>query len=164
MNRAIRRSVRIALFLTMSACTAPAPPSAVATVADSVRGTWRIAPFPGAPGSDTIPHPFGIAPVGYLVYDATGHVFWQVLRRSAMDSLRLARQRQMPDSIMMRLSQGFSAQFGTYTVDAEKRTVTHHYEGELPPWGGSFEVATPFRLSGDSLFLGVSGWRFLRVR
>lgn len=166
MKQLLHRSVGVALFSVMGACRASDAPSVVPTVADSLQGTWRVAPFPTPPDSDLArsPSPFGRAPVGYLVYDATGHVFWQVMRRSAMDSLIVARRRQMPDSIVFRLSKGFSAQFGTYSVDAEKRTVTHHYEGELLPWGGSFEVATPFRLNGDSLFIGVSAWQFVRVK
>lgn len=171
MNRAIRSSVRIALVmlnstLLLSACTAPKAPVVVIPVADSLRGTWRVAPFSIAPEVDTasVHLPFGVAPVGYLVYDATGHVFWQVFRRSAMDSLKLGRMRHAADSTMMRLSQGYAAQFGTYDIDAVQRTVTHHIEGELPPWSGGFEVATPFRLNGDSLFIGVSGWRFVRVK
>ncbi|MEO7998508.1 MAG: lipocalin-like domain-containing protein [Gemmatimonadaceae bacterium] len=156
----------MALLPVMIACNTAKAPVAPVPVVDSLRGTWRIAAFEIAPDADTTQHPlpFGVSPVGYLVYDATGHVFWQVYRRSAMDSLMIGRQRHLPDSMLMRLSRGFSAQFGTYSVDAQKRTVTHHHEGELPPWGESFEVATPFRLAGDSLFIGASDWRFVRVK
>ncbi|MEP6832607.1 MAG: lipocalin-like domain-containing protein [Gemmatimonas sp.] len=142
-------------------------PQPLATVSDSLRGTWRVVPSRGVPGSDTIKYRYGFAPVGYLVYDATGHVFWQILRKSAMDSLRIGRERHVPDSILMRLSEGFLAQFGTYEVDANLRTVTHHYEGEIPPWRRGYEVATPFLLKADSLFIGpdsLTSLRFVRVR
>ncbi|MBC8090070.1 MAG: lipocalin-like domain-containing protein [Phycisphaerae bacterium] len=142
-------------------------PTAAATAADSVRGTWRLLPYPTCPGSDSIAPPFGRTPVGYLVYEATGHVFWQVMRRSAMDSLQSGMRRGVPDTTLYRLSRAFSAQFGTYSVDINQRTVTHQYEGESVPWGTSFEVATPFRLSADSLFIGrdtLTWLRFIRVR
>lgn len=84
-----------------------------------------------------------------------------------MDSLQVGRRRHVPDSILMRLSDGFTAQFGTYVVDVSLHTVTHHYEGEMPPAQSSFEVATPFRLKADSLFVGpdsLTHLRFVRVR
>lgn len=110
---------------------------------------------------------FGRVPIGYLVYDATGHIFWQVVRKSAMDSLQLGVTRGAPDSVLYRLSKGFNAEFGTYTVDMTERTVTHHYEGGSAPWGKTYEVATPFRLAADSLFIGrdtLTWLRFIKVR
>ena len=150
-----------------AACTGKPAPVAVVSVTDSLRGTWRVVPSRAVPGSDTVKYRYGFAPVGYLVYDPTGHVFWQILRKSAMDSLQLGRERKVPDSIITRLYEGFSAQFGTYTVDAAQRTVTHHYEGEIPPWRRGYEVATPFRLKADSLFIGGdtnTSMRFVRVK
>lgn len=166
----IQRATRYGLTLLLcssAACTTKPASETVATVADSLQGTWRVVPARAVPGSDTIKYRYGFAPVGYLVYDRTGHVFWQILRKSAMDSLKLGRSRHVPDSILMRLSEGYSAQFGTYTVDANLRTVTHHYEGEIPPYGGGYEVATPFRLKADSLFIGGdsnTNMRLVRVR
>lgn len=153
--------------MLLTACAPAAPPDATRTVSDSLRGTWRVARFPAFPGSDTVRYPFGAVPVGYLVYDETGHVFWQILGTSAMDSLETGVQRGAPDSVLLRLSRGFRAQFGTYTIQAGDRTVTHRYEGENIPYRGSFEVATPFELKADSLFIGADSlmrWRFVRVR
>ena len=109
----------------------------------------------------------GSKPRGYLVYDATGHVFLQVQDAGA-DSLRQRSWQQAPDSILTRLLSGFRAYFGTYAVDSSALMVTHRIEGEFLPQGrGTVEVATPFRLLGDSLTLGADSleqWHFVRVR
>ena len=104
---------------------------------------------------------------GYLVYDPTGHVFAQLARRGAADSLSLRRWYELPDSLLRNLVGGFRAYFGTYQVDIAARMVTHRIEGEFLPRRGQDEVATPFRLSADTLTLGADSterWIFVRVR
>lgn len=158
------------LWGSLATGCAPAPadaPLPVGTAADSLRATWRLLPYPRFAGADSVRPPFGKMPAGYLVYDATGHMFWQVVNRKMMDSLELGLRRGVPDSVLLRLSKGFNGQFGTYTVDVNERTVTHQYEGGSAPWGRSVEVATPFRLSADSLFIGrdtLTWLRFIKVR
>ena len=59
-----------------------------------------------------------------------------------------------------------AAFFGTYRVDYTTGTVVHQIEGEIPPNLGNTEIATPFRVRGDSLHLGRDSsvhWVFLRV-
>jgi len=60
-----------------------------------------------------------------------------------------------------------AAYFGTYQADYANGRVVHRIEGEIPPNLGTTEVATPFRLYGDSLQLGRDSsthWVFVRVR
>jgi hypothetical protein len=143
-----------------STVTEQAPPA-------SLVGTWRIVRHSSPAGLDSMSLPLGSKPRGYLVYDATGHVFLQVQDVGA-DSLRQRSWREAPDSILTRLLTGFRAYFGTYTVDSSALMVTHRIEGEFLPQGrGTMEVATPFRLRGDSLTLGADSleqWHFVRVR
>ena len=59
------------------------------------------------------------------------------------------------------------AYFGTYSVDSAAQLVTQRIEGELLSRLGSVEVATPYRLHGDSLILGTDSleqWIFVRVQ
>ena len=133
----------------------------------SLVGTWRIVRHSAPAGSDSTSLQLGSKPRGYLVYDAKGHVFLQVQDAGA-DSLRQRPWREAPDSVLTRLLSGFRAYFGTYTVDSSALMVTHRIEGEFLPEGrGTVEVATPFRLHGDSLTLGADSleqWHFVRVR
>ena len=84
-----------------------------------------------------------------------------------MDSLRSRRWSEIPDTVPKQLLQGTVALFGTYRVDSLNRLVTHFIEGEIPPGAGSFEIATPFRITADSLILGgdsMPSWVFVKVR
>ena len=140
----------------------------VPTAIDSLIGTWRVAghTLPAA-RDNSLAFPFGTRPRGYLVYDATGHVFFQVQRTGVADSLRNRPWRDAPDSVLKEVLEGFQAYFGTYAVDASARIVTHRIEGEFLPRLGQTELATPFRFRPDSLILGTDSlerWIFVRVR
>lgn len=168
------RNPRVSGFLALvfpiviaTSCTPAAPARASHRAGDELAGTWRVVQFVEHAPADTVPvFPFGHDPNGYLVYDGTGHVFFQVVRPGAVDSLRTGLERGAPAADVLRLMEGYAAFFGTYVVDTLARTVTHHPEGELPIRRGQYEVATPFRVNGDSLVLGVDNvraWRFVRV-
>lgn len=151
-----------ALFLQTACSTAEDRPTP-AVVADTLVGTWRAVAH-RQPNSDSL----GSNPVrGYLVYDATGHVFVQVMQRSTADSLSIRRWSDVPDTILRNMVRGFRAYFGTYQVDRAAQLVTHHIEGEFLPGAGQSEVATPYQLRGDTLILGTDSserWMFVRIR
>jgi hypothetical protein len=138
--------------------------------ADSVVGTWRVERFSQRQARDsTRIFPFGLSPLGYLVYDNTGHVFFQVMSAGGMDTLRQLRSQDAPDSILRRFFRGTIAYsfWGTYRVDPGNRVVTHFLEAEFPPKGGSVEISTPYRFAADTLVLGVDSlqsWVLLRVK
>jgi len=152
------------LASTIACAKAPTPES---QSNGSLVGTWRIIRHSPPAGADTAAAlSFGSRPRGYLVYDATGHVFLQLQDAVAADSVG-SRWREAPDSVLKTLLHGFQAYFGTYRVDSVAQLVTHRLEGELLPRFGAVEVATPFRLWGDSLILGADSlerWLFVRVR
>jgi hypothetical protein len=160
-----RPSAVLLALATITACTESAPPEH--SRAGSLVGTWRIVRHTPAMGTDTSASlQFGSRPRGYLVYDATGHVFLQVQDAVLADSVR-SRWRVAPDSTLGTIIRGFQAYFGTYAVDSTALLVTHRIEGELLPRPGVVETATPFRLRGDSLVLGADSlerWYFVRVR
>lgn len=64
----------------------------------------------------------------------------------------------------------YDAYFGSYTVDAARRTVVHHVHGELRPYGVGTRYERRYELRGDELWLtpGEPGlhWRAVwrRVR
>ena len=135
---------------------------------ESLVGTWRAADFvnPGATDSARR-HPLGRPPRGYLVYDTTGHVFFQMVNGLAALPEARGRWSQADSATLRAMLGGASAYFGTYRADYIVGSVVHRIEGEIPPNLGTSEVATPFRVSGDSLQLGRDSsihWVFLRVR
>lgn len=67
----------------------------------------------------------------------------------------------------MRAVRDATAYFGTYRADYSAGRVVHHIEAEIPPNAGETEVATPFRVRGDTLTLGpdsATHWTFIRVK
>jgi len=84
---------------------------------------------------------FGEKPIGYFIYDATGHLSIQVMENPAKNDA--------PTSF------GY---FGTYTVDSAKGIVIHHVEGALGAntrrYIGKDELRH-FRIEGDHLIIEI---------
>jgi hypothetical protein len=156
--------ITVAAFISAGGCAPATDRQVPMVVDDSLVGTWRVIAHLQPVGSDSLAsHPVR----GYLVYDQTGHVFVQVIRRDTADSLSVRRWFEVPDSMLKNMVDGFRAYFGTYHVDDSARMVTHRIEGEFLPRRGLAEVATPFDLRGDTLMLGADSserWTFVRVR
>jgi hypothetical protein len=138
-----------------------------ASEAASIVGTWRALEyvFPGARDSAS-KYPYGRPPKAYLVYDNTGRVFFQAVRGQNVGDRR-TRWHEADSSSLVRILSDADAYFGTYRVDHQRRTVTHRIEAEIPPSSSTIEIATHFRLNGDTLVIGRDSslhWIFVRAR
>jgi hypothetical protein len=87
-------------------------------------GTWRLVSIQGDSG--TINR--GRSPTGYIYYDATGHMGVQIQpdRKRASWRGRTPTAEEALDA-----ARGYTAYFGTWSVDEKAGTVTHHREGAL---------------------------------
>ena len=95
----------------------------------------------------TVIKEFGDNPLGYFIYDGTGHLAIQVMENPAKKDPAVS-----------------FAYFGTYKVDAEKGILVHHVEGAVEGDGsagpkvrqyiGKAELR-PFRLEGDPLIIEI---------
>jgi hypothetical protein len=157
----------VAIVMISGCSGSNSPPSAFASERPLV-GTWRVAAYVNPAARDSAgAFPLGRSPLGYLVYDRTGHVFFHVVSGVAAQPGARGRWQSADSAALGRLLSDAAAYFGTYTADYSRGTVVHHIEGETPPNIGTTEVATPFRVNGDTLILGrdsVRHWRFMRVR
>lgn len=89
-------------------------------------GTWRLVSF--SSDSQTMANR-GAHPVGLIIYDATGHMAVQIQpdrRRASWPQRSLPTPQQALDAVV-----GYTAYFGTYTIDEKAGTVTHHRQGAL---------------------------------
>ena len=131
-------------------------------------GTWRALEYMNPGEADSAhKYPFGRPPRGYLVYDATGHVFFQAVRGLTASAEARGRWEHADSFALRELLSDAAAYFGTYRVLAGGNTVVHRIEGEIPPNLGTTEIATPYRVNGDTLVLGRDSsvqWIFTRVR
>jgi hypothetical protein len=110
-------------------------------------GTWQLISITSAGQKDSNR---GSHPTGLIYYDSTGHMAVQIMP----DRLRpkYAGTDPTPEEAKAAIT-GYTAYFGTYTIDEEARTVTHHRMGNVNPGGlGDFVRRYEFA-PGDRLIL-----------
>ena len=148
------------LCLACAAATAaekPSPPAktvAAARKPSPLVGTWKLVSIDerDADGKPVTPLDYGPAPIGIIMYDASGHMSAQAMRR---DRPRLDTEdvHRVPAEQAKQAFAGYNGYFGTYTVDERAGTVVHHVEGALTPnWVGN-DQRRRFTLTGDKLVL-----------
>ena len=121
-----------------------------APLASSLIGTWRLVSFESRLPSGDIRYPMSREVVGRLNYDAAGNVSTHL-----MDPTRpvfVSGDRATGTDLEVRAAfVGYLGYFGTYTVDAERGTVTHRIDGaSFPNWVGGSQLRR-FRLDGERL-------------
>jgi putative RNA 2'-phosphotransferase len=115
-------------------------------------GAWRLVSFEELQPGGGVVHPYGERPAGLLVYEATGRMAVQVMRRDrkALSSNELE---SVPPEELKQAVEGFTAFFGTYEIDEQERVIIHRVEGHLLPNSVGKDLRRRFELSGDRLIL-----------
>jgi catechol 1,2-dioxygenase len=140
------RSAAIAAAILAVAIARPAPS------APGLVGTWQLVSRTDRDPSGRVLSAAGLgeAPIGYLIYDAAGHVSAQLAARDrtglVCDSTGLS-----PDPNNNANISGYSAYFGRYEINASAGTVTHILEGTLSPADAGKRLWRRFRIVGDTL-------------
>lgn len=119
-------------------------------------GTWRLISRVVALEDGAAVHDPGLGktPAGYLIYDSSGHVAGQLMRLDRPMAIDCGTS----DSASSNNSQsvnGYDAYFGTYTIDEDSHTVTHHLEGALAAADLGKNLVREFHVSGDKLIIIV---------
>ena len=86
------------------------------------------------------------------MYDVHGHMSCHVAPDRATTR---AGKEATPDEAKAALA-GYIAYFGTYSVDEQARTVTHHREGSVQP-GDKGDLVRGYEFVGDRLILRPVG-------
>jgi Lipocalin-like domain len=92
----------------------------------------------------------GATPVGYLIYDAAGHVAAQLAARDRPAGICDT----MPGPIEANNNAtigGYTAYFGRYQIDTVAGVVTHDLEGALAPRDVGRRLTRRFQVRGDTL-------------
>jgi ketosteroid isomerase-like protein len=105
-------------------------------------GSWKEVSSEESLPDGTVLH---LDEVGLATYDASGHMSGQAMRRSE------PKQQVPSDSIYQ--SNGYDAYFGTFTVDEDKHTVTHHVEGSVARELVGKDLVRSFKFEGQQLIL-----------
>jgi hypothetical protein len=129
------------------------PAARVPSLKEQVIGTWRLVArdVVRPDGTSNLDPEYGPKyPVGYIMYDSTGHM--------AVQFMALDRPNDQS-------SRGYDAYFGTYMIDETSNPpkVTHHREGSLRPQQVGGNVVRDLLLNGDELKLVVHNNNNLNV-
>jgi Lipocalin-like domain len=126
-----------------------------AGTAHKLVGTWRLVHFVDTDPSGKVTYPFGEKPIGYFMYDATGHLSVQIMRTPARPAFASGDDQKGTDKEVRAAYYGYFAYFGTYRLDEAKSVVTHVVEGSLYPSYTGTERPRPFKLEGDTLIIQI---------
>jgi hypothetical protein len=117
-------------------------------------GTWTLVSTEHRHSDGQLTYPLGREPVGIIMYDAKGYISVQLMHPDRPAFASGDMDNGTPTEIKSAF-EGFVAYFGTYEVNEEKGTVTHHVEGSLfPNWVGSAQRRF-FEFSGNRLTLST---------
>jgi alpha/beta superfamily hydrolase len=117
-------------------------------------GTWKFISLVGENSQGDIFRPYGENFYGRLMYDSHGNMSVFLMRPNRPKFAAGDIYKGTPEEIKIAF-ENFDAYCGTYTIDKEKGTVTHHIEGSrFPNWEGS-DQTRHFKFSNDTLSLGA---------
>jgi hypothetical protein len=121
-------------------------------VRERLLGAWRLESWDWRDEAGKVGSPLGDDPVGQLMYDGSGSVSAQLMRRNqprfADDDWRRADTAERAAAWL-----GYFCYFGTYAVDEAAGTVTHHVEGSSFPNLVGTDQLRYFALAGNRLSL-----------
>jgi len=143
-------------ILLLAACSLAQNGSAAKPTAAQLVGTWRIVSISDTMKDGTVKSPdqFGPHPLGFLMYEADGHMCASIMnpdRPAWKDPAKATNEEKIT------YYDSFIAYCGTYKLDAEKSIVTHYPEvAWTPAYVGSSQVR-PFKLEGKRLTITVAG-------
>lgn len=106
-------------------------------------GAWRLVSIEGGANQAAL----GTRPTGLIYYDGSGYMAAQI----QPDRTRPTWAGTPTPQQALEAISGYTAYFGTYTVDPQAHTVTHHRQGRLD--GGAVDFVRKYEFSGDRLVL-----------
>jgi hypothetical protein len=118
-------------------------------------GAWRLVAFEEEGTDGELIHPYGKDATGLLIYDSSGRMSVQIMRRDR-EPLSTPDWQGLPAEEIKRAIEGFTAFFGSYEVDKANGVVIHRVEGHVLPESVGKVLRREFTLSGDSLVLKPS--------
>jgi hypothetical protein len=142
-------SVSVVLLAQLALAQSGSPPPSVS----DLLGTWQLVSVEGTVTGQAKPAlPYGAHPVGFLMYQADGHMCAELTNKDAAAANHL----KATDAQKIAYYESFIAYCGTFKLDAQKSTVYHY---PTVAWSPAYLGSTqprPFRLQGDKLIITAS--------
>lgn len=121
-------------------------------------GVWKLVAVEDRGPDGDIVHPYGENPAGMLVYDASGRMAVQIMRRERQP-LSSDDWAEIPPDEVKNAVAGFTAFFGAYEVDESEKTIIHHVEGHVLPNSVGKRLKRTYEFSDNQLILRPSATR-----
>lgn len=142
--------IRLLLNLCLSAWSAAAYGQNIVPKpgTNNVAGTYSLILVDNLLGDGSRVHLYGEHPHGILIMDDNGNYSLQIVSEGRPKFASGDKSKGTDEENKLAI-QGCNAHFGTYTVDAEKHTITfsiHH--ASFPDWEGTKQVR-PFEFDGN---------------
>jgi len=118
-------------------------------------GAWRLVAFEEHGRDGEVIYPYGQDAVGLLVYDSSGRMSVQIMKRDRAP-LSSADWQTIPAEEVKNAVEGFTAFFGSYEVDEANGIVIHRVEGHVLPDSVGKVLTRDFAFAGDLLILKPS--------
>lgn len=120
--------------------------------AKTFAGTWRLQDSYAEKDGVRQPFPLGEGTQGLIMYDDIGHMSAQLMSKERVRfSARIPKD--IPLEEVSRAYHEYTSYYGTYTLDVDAGTITHHVEGALAPqWIGGDQLRY-FKFNGENLIL-----------
>lgn len=115
-------------------------------------GAWKLLSFEEVQTDGSLYYPYGQDAVGLLLYDATGKMAVQIMKRDRPDFSSSDFNNNSLDDIKSVVN-SFTAFFGTYEINYAEKTIIHHVEGHLLQGSVGKLLKRSFEFSGDKLIL-----------
>ena len=144
------RSIAVFVFVSAAGCGVASAPAA--RQMSSLVGTWRFESYEDRDAAGTTVRPYGAAPAGLLIYDATGHMAVQIMKTPPPNVASDDWERfTVPEKVA--LYDGYVAYFGRFEVDTARRVVVHLPEADLSRLYIGRREERHFELMADQLVL-----------
>jgi hypothetical protein len=121
-------------------------------------GAWRLVSVEDRQADGSLSYPYGEKPAGLLLYDETGRMSVQIMRRDRL-SLSSEDWAGIPAEEIKTAVEGFTAFFGTYQINEAETVIIHRVEGHLLPNSVGKELKRGYEFSGKQLILKPSASR-----
>lgn len=145
-----------ALLIGCSTTGSVAGTDAPETLASRLTGTWQLTELVDTDPTGKVSYPYGEHPMGYIVYDDTGHLHVQVMGTPATLPF-VAGDGHGTDKEVRAAYDGYVAYFGTYEVDEAQSKVIHRVQGSLMPSYTGTDQPRPIRfVDGDLVIEGTT--------
>lgn len=121
---------------------------------ENLIGTWSLISCEGRSSSGDVLYPYGLDPIGMLMYERSGYMSVVLMRRGRPPFKAADPLGGSPEEIRAAF-EGCDAYCARYTLDTSQRTVTHHLiASRFPNWEGSEQIRS-VSLSEDRLDLSA---------